>query len=68
MLSLAVLLVNIFISILDMSLHDVKEDEERVREAFGMGKFIKTLLFGFKSKKKNEENEVGEFYRRFSSF
>ena len=68
MLSLAVLLVNIFISILDMSLHDVKEDEERMQEAFGMGKFIKTLLFGFKNKKKNEENEVGEFYRRFSSF
>lgn len=57
MVSLAILLVNIFISILDINLHDVKEDEEKVKEAFGMGAFIRTLLFGFKTKKKNDKNE-----------
>jgi len=31
----------------------VKEDEEKVQEAFGMGKFIATFLFGFKTETKN---------------
>ena len=47
MLTLAVLLVNIFVSILDINLHDVKEDDEKVQEASGMGKLIETFLFGF---------------------
>ncbi|XP_068680257.1 LOW QUALITY PROTEIN: polycystin-1-like protein 2 [Montipora foliosa] len=46
MVSLAVLLVNIVISILDISLHEVKEDEEKVQEASDMGAFITTLFFG----------------------
>ena len=54
MVALAILLVNIFVSILDINLHNVKEDEEKIQEAFGMGEFIKTLLFGLDRKK--EEN------------
>ncbi|XP_078351498.1 polycystin family receptor for egg jelly-like isoform X1 [Oculina patagonica] len=58
MLTLAILLVNIFVSILDINLHDVKEDEERVQEAFGMGKFIKTFLFGFNNKKSDDDTKL----------
>ena len=57
MLALAILLVNIFVSILDINLHNVKEDEEKLEEAFGMGEFIKTLLFGIDHKKSNKEEE-----------
>ncbi|PFX12506.1 location of vulva defective 1-like [Stylophora pistillata] len=53
MLALAVLLINIFVSILDFNLHNVKEDEERLREAFGMGEFVKSLLFGKDNDKQN---------------
>lgn len=68
MVSLVILLVNIFISILDISLHEVKEDEERVKEAFGMGEFVRTLLFGFRTGKKNENNDESlEFYREFNN-
>ena len=67
MVSLSILLVNIFISILDISLHEVKEDEKRVKEAFGMGEFVRTLLFGFRPGKKNDHNNLSlEFYRKFS--
>ena len=58
MLALAILLVNIFVSILDINLHNVKEDEEKIEEAFGMGEFIKTLLFGINRNKKEEKNRV----------
>lgn len=44
MIALAVLLINIFVSILDFNLHNIKEDEERLQEAFGMGEFIKSLF------------------------
>ncbi|XP_022808988.1 polycystic kidney disease protein 1-like 2 [Stylophora pistillata] len=53
MLALAVLLINIFVSILDLNLHNIKEDEERLREAFGMGEFVKSLLFGKDNNKQN---------------
>lgn len=66
MLSLAILLVNIFISMLDVTYHDVREDEEKVQEAFVMGAFIKTFLFGFKNKTKNDENKLHEVYRKLS--
>ena len=55
MLTLAVLLVNIFVSILDINFHDVKEDDEKVQEASTMGKFIEKFLFGF-NRKTEEEN------------
>ena len=58
MLTLAVLLVNIFVSILDINLHDVKEDEAKVQEAFGMGKFIRTFVFGLAYKNKNADSKL----------
>ena len=54
MLTLAVLLVNIFVSILDINLHDVKEDDGKVQEASALGKFVEKFLFGFNRKTKAE--------------
>lgn len=45
------------VSILDINLHDVKDDEEKVQEAFGMGKFIATFLFGFNRKTPKENTQ-----------
>ena len=45
------------VSILDINLHDVKDDEEKVQEAFGMGKFIATFLFGFNRKTSAENTQ-----------
>ena len=57
MLTLAVLLVNILISIIDINLHDVKVDDEKVQEASSMRKFIKRFFFGFNRKTKAENTQ-----------
>ena len=54
MVTLAILLINIFVSILDINLHDVKDDEEKLEEAYSMGEFIKTLLFGLDHQKEED--------------
>ena len=54
MVTLAILLINIFVSILDINLHDIKNDEEKLEEAYSMEEFIKTLLFGLDRQKEED--------------
>lgn len=55
MLIVVVFLVNILILILDISLYEVKEDEEKVEEVVDMVVFIKIFLFYIGKKKEIEE-------------
>ena len=46
MLTLAVLLVNIFVSILDINLHDVKEDQKKSRKRLAWGSSLERFCLG----------------------